>query len=378
MRLERQPLPVFRPPSSVLGIDASRALSTAPTGTENYSREIISALLQQGSAFRFRLYTRAQPPANIFPNTINYEIRAMPFPRLWTHARLSAEMLMRAPDALFVPAHVLPLIHPRRSFVTVHDLGYLHFPQAHRLLDRLYLDLSTRWNTRSARRIIADSNATRDDLVRFYRAPREKIRVVYPGYDAELFQPERDSEKIERTKMRYGISGEYVIAVGTLHPRKNYARLVEAFRALPGDLQLVIVGKKGWLFQEIFAQVIRFDLQTRVTFLDYVEAKDLPALYSGARLCVFPSLYEGFGFPVLEAQACGIPVACSNTSSLPEVAGDAAEYFDPLDTGAITAALALLLDDARSKALIAKGRTNVERFSWKRAARELIEIFTRD
>lgn len=367
---------VRRPPS-VLGIDASRALTDAPTGTEYYSRALIDALLRLDSKFFFRLYTRAVPSADFFPRTDNYEIRAIPFPRLWTHLRLAYEMLTRPPDALFVPAHVLPAIHPRNSIVTVHDLGYKFFPDAHPFLQRAYLDFSTRWNVRRARVVIADSFATRDDIVKFYDAPPEKIRVVYPSYNAEIFKPTRDVSEIARARQKYALPEKYLISVGTLQPRKNYARLFEAFALLPGDYALALVGKKGWLSDSIFARARELNIETRVKFLNYVPLQALPALYAGARCAVLPSLYEGFGFPALEAQACGTPLVCSNASSLPEVAGAGALYFDPLDARAMAQAMhAVLTEQAARAELIERGRGNLERFGWKRAARELLEIVT--
>lgn len=359
----------------VIGIDASRASSDAPTGTEYYSRALIDALLRLDSRFSFLLYTRAQLPPDFFPSSNNYKIRAMPFPRLWTQLRLAWEMLARAPDALFVPAHVLPPIQPRNSIVTVHDLGYKYFPDAHKKFARAYLDWSTRWNVNAARVVVADSLATRDDLVKFYQAPREKIRVVYPAYNAEIFQPMRDVSEMARVRQKYALGETYLISVGTLQPRKNYARLIEASAQLPREYELVIVGKKGWLYDSIAARVKELAMQTRVKFLDYVPLSDLPALYAGAQCAVFPSLYEGFGFPALEAQACETALVCANTSSLPEVAGAAAEYFDPLNVNTMTRALQIVLDDrARRDELIARGRENVARFSWERAARAILEI----
>ncbi len=360
----------------VLGIDASRALTDAPTGTEYYSRALIDALLRLNSQFRFRLYTRHTPPENFFPLTNNYEIRAIPFPRLWTHIRLAYEMLTRPPDALFVPAHVLPPIHPRNSLVTVHDLGYKFFPDAHPFLQRAYLDFSTRWNVKRARVVIADSLATRDDIVKIYGAPREKIRVVYPSYNAQIFKTS-SAREIERVREKYALGSPYIISVGTVQPRKNYARLIEASAALPSEYSLVFVGKKGWLSDSIVARARELDMTHRVKFLDYVPMQDLPALYAGARLAVFPSLYEGFGFPALEAQACETALVCSNASSLPEVAGDGALYFDPRNVQEMTRAMELVMSDETLRAnLIARGRENVKRFSWERAAREIVEIVT--
>jgi len=292
--------------------------------------------------------------------------------------RLSWEMAHRPPDLLFVPAHVLPIVHPRRSVVTIHDLGYLYYPQAHRLLDRLYLDLSTRYNARAATHLIADSSATERDLIERYGTNPDKITVIYPGYDNTVFQPTRDKEVIEAVKARHGIAGDYILFVGTLQPRKNLARLIEAFSNLQypiSNIQLLISGKKGWLYEEIFRRVEELGLEERVVFTDYVPEGDLPALLSGARLFVFPSLYEGFGMPVLEAMACGTPVVCSNTSSLPEVAGDAALLVDPLDVGELAAALARVLDDAELRAeLIQRGFEQAKGFSWEKCARETLDV----
>lgn len=359
----------------IIGIDASRAVTDAPTGTEYYSRALIDALLCEDSSFRFRLYTRTTPPSNFFPQTNNYEIRAIPLPRLWTHVRLAHEMLRRAPDVLFVPAHVLPPIHPRRSLVTVHDLGYKFFPQAHPLTQRLYLDLSTRWNVRSAEAVIADSDATRNDIVRQYRVPAERIHVVYPAHNADIFKPDPDPREIERIRAKYGLTGRYLLSAGTLHPRKNYARLIEACAALPSEYSLVIAGKRGWMFDSIRARARALNVTGRVKFLDYVPIEEMPLLYGGAELAALPSLYEGFGFPALEAQACGTPLVCSNSSSLPEVAGEGAVYFDPLNVGEMASALRLCLEDkGLRRDLVRRGCENLRRFSWAEAAKRVLKI----
>ncbi len=302
----------------------------------------------------------------------------MPFPRLWTHLRLSWEMARHSPDLLFVPAHVLPIVHPRRSVVTIHDLGYLYYPEAHRLLDRLYLDLSTRYNARAATHLIADSSATQRDLIEHYSIEPDKITVIYPGYDEATFQPVRDEEAIQAVKARYHIAGDYILFVGTLQPRKNLTRLIQALSNLQSpisNLQLVVTGKKGWLYDQIFRQVESLGLEGRVIFTDYVPGGDLPALLSGARLFVFPSLYEGFGLPVLEAMACGTPIVCSNASSLPEVAGNAALLIDPLDVEGLAAAMERVLDNEELQTeLIERGFEQARKFSWERCARETLDV----
>lgn len=356
----------------LIGIDASRAFDPAPTGTEIYSREIVSALLAADPSMRFRLYTRSAARIPSLPP--NCEVRSIPFPRIWTHLRLSAEMVANPPDVLFVPSHVVPLLHPRRTVVTVHDLGYLYFPQANSFLGRAYLDLTTRLNAGAAQTVIADSAATSQDLIKFYHVDSSKIKVVHPALRSELNQMPTIAQ-LDQVKVKYSLPEEYVVSVGTIHPRKNYERLVQAFMSLPGNYQLAIVGKKGWRSSQIIDSIEKLGLGERVKFLDYVPDAELPAIYAGARLCVFPSLYEGFGFPILEAQAGGAPVVCSNTSSLPEVAGEGAEYFDPLEVNAISAVMIrVLTDDVLRTQLIARGRANLGRFAWERSARDILSI----
>ncbi len=374
----------------LIGIDASRATAMRRTGTENYSLHLIRELLTVGGAHRFRLYFNSSPPPDLFapPGMTarsNVELRAIPFPRLWTHLRLAGEMLTRPPDLLFVPAHVLPLVHPRRSVVTIHDLGYHYYPQAHTSFQNLYLRWSTRHNARAATRILADSEATRQDLVRCYNTPADKIVVVYPGRD-EALTPVSDPAILAAVRARYGIPGPYLLYVGTLHPRKNLCSLITAFasnvysptptlHSLFSNLSLVLAGQKGWMYDDIFAQVERLDLTDRVLLPGYVPDADLPALLSGALAFVFPSLYEGFGFPVLEAMACGTPVVCSNSSSLPEVVGDAALLVDPQDVADIAGALArIVADEDLRRELVGRGFRQMQRFSWRRCAEQVLAV----
>jgi glycosyltransferase involved in cell wall biosynthesis len=360
----------------LLGLDASRSVAARRTGTETYSLKLIQGLLDLRPAHRFRLYFNGAPEPGLFSKRA--EQRVMPFPRLWTHLRLSWEMWRYPPDLLFVPSHVLPLVHPRRTVVTVHDLGYQTYPQAHTLSQNLYLRWSTRFNARNASRILADSKATRQDLIRWYNVPEQKIAVVYPGRD-ETLVPVHDPDVLAATRARYGLAAGYLLYVGTLHPRKNLVRLVQAFAAMleqaPKDLQLVLAGQKGWLYDDILAQVRKLGLQERVVLTGYVPDEDLPALLSGALAFVYPSLYEGFGFPVLEAMACGTPVVCSDVSSLPEVAGDAALMVDPLDVEELAGALVrVLVEEDLRAGLVARGFEQIQRFSWQRCAQETLTI----
>ncbi len=377
----------------LIGIDASRAARAERTGTEAYSLHLIRAMLSAAPQHRFRLYAdRALAEFG----ASNATPRVMPFPRLWTHARLAAEMLLHPPEVLFVPAHVVPLIHPR-TVVTVHDLGYLYFPQAHPTFSRMYLDLSTRWSARVAAHVIADSQATRDDLVCRYGMSPDKITVAYPGRDESLRRVD-DPSSLEVTRQRYSITGEYLLHIGTLQPRKNLVRLVQAFSNLKpqtpalatsasagasvsnpksqiSNLQLVLAGSQGWLYDEILAEVKRLGLEGRVVLPGRVADEDKAALLSGAMALVHPSLYEGFGFPVVEAMQCGTPVICSSTSSLPEVAGDAALLVDPLDVDALAQAMARLLGDADlRRTLVERGYAQAQKFSWQDCAGRVLSV----
>ena len=360
-----------------IGFDASRLRVGQRTGTEQYTWELLRALGQIDRRHHYLLYSNGRPSA-LPPLPPNFELRPIRFPRLWTHLRLSMEMILRPPDLLFVPAHVLPLWSPRRAVVTIHDLGYLHYPEAHPRARRLELRLSTRWSAWRATHVLAVSEATRRDIVAHYGVPESKISVVYHGV-SERFKPVTGAEDLRTVARRYGISSPYLLYVGTIQPRKNLVRLLEAWAAcigrVPPATTLVIAGKRGWLTTEIERRAHQLDIAERVRFTGYVADQDLPALLSGALAYLLPSLYEGFGLPVLEAQACGAPVLTSTVSSLPEVAGEAAVFVDPLDVRSISDGIARLVEDADLRErLRTAGLRRVAGWTWTRAARETLAL----
>jgi len=365
----------------LIGIDASRAVTDLRTGTENYSLYLIRALLEEDSQHRYRLYASRTPADDLFPHCDRVEWRVMPFPRLWTHLRLSAEMMLRPPDLLFVPAHVLPIIHPKRSVVTIHDLGYLKYPETHARFSRYYLDWSTRFNAGHACRIVVDSRATQADLTAYYGISPDKMVVAYPSATEDL-TPIRDPARLEAVRSRYNAGRHYFLYVGTLHPRKNLGTLVRAFAGLTArgavgpDVKLILAGKRGWLYDQIAHQVQEAAQGNRIVLPGYVPSEDLGALLSGAIAFVLPSRYEGFGLPILEAMACETPVICSNASSLPEVAGDAAMLIDPDDVEGLAQAMARLYREPElRRELVARGQERVSEFSWRRCARAVLGAF---
>jgi len=363
----------------LIGIDASRSVTAQRTGTEYYSLHLIRSLLPLDRLHRYRLYFNQAPSEGLYPVSDRVQEVLIPCPRLWTHTRLSWETNRRAPDVLFIPAHVLPLVHPEHSVVTIHDLGYLHYPEAHTRWARWYLDRSTRFNARQASHIIADSHATRRDLMNHYRVPEKRITVVYPGGGGRL-RPVSDENHLRDVRERYGLPDRYLLYLGTIQPRKNLKRLLEAYKLLVHSSQgdgpgLVIAGKKGWLYESIFRRASDLGLGDRVVFPGYVAASDVSTLMSAATAFVLPSLYEGFGFPALEAMSCGTPVVCSNVSALPEVVGDAALLVDPLDVHELSDSMRRIVADGKLRdTLRERGFRRAAGFSWGRCAREVLNV----
>ncbi|HQY32053.1 MAG TPA: glycosyltransferase family 1 protein, partial [Thermomicrobiales bacterium] len=306
---------------SVVGIDASRYAIQQRTGTETYSFELINALAALPELpFDVRLYANTTPADGWQGVARLGTPREIPFPRFWTHARLSSEMVRHPPDMLFVPSHVVPLIHPP-SVVTIHDLGYLHEPAAHPARQRLMLDWTTRWNARS-QHIIAISETTRRDLVERYSVPNDRITVVAHGVSSRFAPVSPDNS--QQIRSRYGLPETFVLALGTIQPRKNLVRLAKAVAELDG-VALVTVGRRGWMAGGVCSEIQRILPQAgQWVEPGYVPLADLPALLSAASVVAMVSTYEGFGLPVLEAMACATPVVISDTPALVEVAGGAA------------------------------------------------------
>ncbi len=357
-----------------IAIDASRITAARRTGTENYALQLIRALLALDTPHHFRLYFRDMPAPDLLPAAPHAGQRVIPAPRLWTHLRFAAALWRARPDVTFVPAHTLPLAFPGPAVVTVHDLGYVYFPEAHPGLSRRYLDWSTRHSARRATRIIADSLATARDLAAHYAVPQDRVSVIYPGVDESLAR-ETHAERLAAVRARYGLPATYLLFVGTLQPRKNVARIVQAYarwRRAEGrsDVGLVLAGQQGWLYDPRWTSGVE-----GVTLTGYIDEDDVAALYSGALALVFPSLHEGFGFPVLEAMRCGTPVITSSTSSLPEVAGDAALLVNARDEAAIAQAIAqIVADEGLRASLAARGFAQADRFSWRRAAEQTLRV----
>jgi len=292
-------------------------------------------------------------------------------------ARIGFDRLI--PDAALFHAaeHLLLPLRDVPTVLTVHDLIFRHLPEHHKPLNRWYLNLTLPLYCRRATHIVAVSECTRRDLVAAYGVPPEKVTVVHEAADPRFcLQP---PDTIAAVRARYGLPDRYLLFVGTVEPRKNLTRLLAAFETLHADRLtdgLVIVGRRGWLCDDFFAALERSPARDAVIFPGYVPDEDLPAIYAGAQAFVFPSLYEGFGLPVLEAMACGVPVVTSGASSIPEAGGDAALYCDPTDVEEMTAAVLRVLQDADLRAeMRRRGVEQAGRFSWQRAAEETAAVY---
>lgn len=366
-------------PQKTIAIDASRANRLQRTGVEWYAYHLIQRLKTVIPAeYKVILYTEEplrdgleQLPANWASEVLEWPIKGR-F-RMWSQLRLSWEMLVHAPDLLFIPASMPPMLSPRRMLVTLHDAAFITMPEAYTFLGRMYNWLMY-WVAIISSTVLTVSDFSKSELLRLFRplARFEDIHVTRLGFDAARFHDIEEEEIAFRLK-KNGISKPYFLFVGRLETKKNLAGLLKAFRAYrqsrPTEAtSLVLVGKPGCGYErDILA--LTDDIRPYVQQLGYVAPEDMPAIYAGATALTFVSLFEGFGIPMLEAFACGTPVIGSDGTSFPEVAGDAALLVNPTDPAAVAQAMARVMDDAGLRAdLRAKGHARVAEFSWEKCA----------
>jgi glycosyltransferase involved in cell wall biosynthesis len=296
----------------------------------------------------------------------------------WEQTMLPLLVRRYSIDVLHSPVHVLPAACPCRSVVTIHDLSAFRFPQAFPPIQRRYLQLFTKRSARKADAVVAISESTRRDVIEMLGVSPDRVSVVLNGVDPS-YRPAAEADR-QRAADLYGIGPNDVLYLGTLEPRKNIPALITAFsratKHLPADVRLIVAGARGWMYDSIFKLAEDLGLVERVRFVGYIPAEDHAALYSAAAVFVYPSLYEGFGLPPLEAMACGTPVIASNASSLPEVVGDAGLLVDPRDTDALGDAMIRLLGDSGLRAeLRERGLERAAQFSWESSARRTLDVY---
>ena len=357
-------------------------------GIGRYTRELVRALAALDQTTRYTLLVRGgvTVPGALDGFPPNFHPRRIPlanvhFIRLWRlGVPLPMDWLADRADVYYSPDFILPPLTAGRALVTVHDLTFLRVPDAADPRLRAFLTRAVPRAVARADHILADSAHTRLDLTDLLHVPPDKVSVVYPGV-APRFRRVDDPTALAAARARYGLDGPFILGLGTLEPRKNLARLIEAFARLPAQglpHTLALAGGRGWLYNPIFEQVERLGVKDRTRFLGYVADDDLPALYSLADAFAFPSLYEGFGLPPLEALACGTPTVVSDASSLPEVVGEAALQVAPTDVAGLAEALVrLVTDEALRARLRAAGPVQAARFSWATAAQALKAVLDR-
>jgi glycosyltransferase involved in cell wall biosynthesis len=352
-------------------------------GVSNYVEALLTHLGLIDQQNRYTVYTTRGIDGRALSLPPNFAVRPSRLPTINPRVRIPWEQLL-APlllrlghaDVFHGVLNVAPLFCPSPSVITIHDLAFLSFPQTFRRLNRAYLTWATRVSARRATRILAVSEATKQEIVRLLGIPPERIVVTYDACEERFAPP--DPAALEAFRRRAGLPERFILFVSTLEPRKNVPTLLDAYARIAGstDAPLIIGGGKGWLYDAIFAKAEALGLGDRVRFVGFIASEDLPLWYAAATVFTLPSLYEGFGMPLLEAMACGTPVVTTTSSSLPEVVGDAGITVPPTDADALGAALLQVLSDAELRAdMRERGLRQAQRFSWRTTAEHTLKAY---
>ena len=369
----------------VLAIDGYEANVPTRVGIGQYAYEIITHLHALLASKENPPLTRVYVPTPVQHDmpaaTPWWQYRVRNPKKFWTFVGLPLALSadLPKPEVVFSPTHYAPRFVAIPKVVSIMDLSFLRYPQLFRPSDRYKLTHWTAYSVAHAARIFTISAFSKRAIIDAYRVPEKRVIVTYPGFR----MPTKNTDTFDNVALRYSLGRNFILSVGTLQPRKNYERLIEAFSRLIAKergadaLDLVIVGKRGWLFDTILAAPRRYRVAERVKFLEYIPDDDLRVLYTHAVCFTLPSLYEGFGFPVLEAMAYGCPVVVSRTSSLPEIADDAGIYVDPENVDSIVEGLATAIREKGTLdgvKRIEAGRKHVKKFNWQDAAKKTLEV----
>jgi glycosyltransferase involved in cell wall biosynthesis len=354
-------------------------------GNESYAVNLIEALAQIDQTNDYTLYVTKRAAVERFDQRWpNFKVKqTLPHtPLVRIPLTLSRELRRHPVDLLHVQ-YTAPPFAPCPVVTTIHDLAFEHLPETFNRRSWMQLRLTVRPTARRAAHIITVSEYSRADISRTYGIAPQRITVT-PEAASTKFFPVTNETELRRVRESYGIQEHYILSLCSIQPRKNLVRLIEAYSSLRGVRpegklpQLVLAGKRGWLNTEIFRTAERNALGKDILFTDYVPERDLAGLYSGALCFVYPSYFEGFGLPVVEAMQCGVPVIAGNRTSLPEVIGDAGLLFDPFDTQALVNALAQVIDDSEGRAVLrSKGLERAKSFNWKTTARLTLGVYER-
>ncbi len=360
----------------IIGLDGNEANVTQAVGVSVYAQNLLYYFQKNANKNnQFKIFLRNKPLSFLPQESEYFKYIIVQGKAFWSQLFLPLNLYFQNKvDVFFSPAHYAPRFCPVPLVVTIHDLSYFYYPNEFLKKDLYKLRNWTKYSVKKASKIISVSKTTKKDLMKFYEIPDEKITVIYNGGPRR--HPEQGAKR--RVEGSLNLSKPYILFVGTLQPRKNINVLIDAFSILvktSPDIKLVITGKKGWLFTEIFKKVTELNLEDKIIFTDHISDDELTWLYKNALCFVMPSLYEGFGIPILEAMENSCPVISSFSSSLPEVAGEAALYFDPTNSSDLLEKInQLLINKDLKNDLIKKGKERVKQFSWEKSAKETLEI----
>jgi glycosyltransferase involved in cell wall biosynthesis len=366
----------------IIGFDINEANIPQRVGVNQVAYNTLLHLsknIQEGDKLIALSKERPLPDMPSESNNVSYEIFGSK--RAWVLTSLTKRLLFGKPkiDVLFSPSHYSPIFSFTKSVIYLMDLSFERFGTEY--FTKYDINQLKKWtplSVKHAKKVITISEFTKSEIVKLYGTNPNKIEVVYPAFDKEIYHGKVPKTKILSIKKKYGITGSYFLYWGTLQPRKNISRLIEAFSKInQSRLKLVICGKKGWLYDQILEQATKLHVEDRVIFTGFAPNEDLPALIKGSRAFVLPSLYEGFGMPPVEAQAVGTPVVVSKVSSLPEIVGESGIYIeDPLSVDSIKESLekVLSLSKIERSRIIKLGKENTKRFDWDLSAKKIIEI----
>ncbi len=360
----------------LIGIDGNEANIKNRVGVNQYAFDLLHALYNSKPPHHFLIYLKNPPLSDLPPVNEYWQYRVIPFPKLWTQTRLPWDLFFHQPrpHVFFSPSHYAPRLAPMPSVISIMDLGFLTSKDQFTAHDYNQLTSWTAYSVNRAKKILAISEFTRQDVITNYKKNPNDIIVTHLAHDSDLFKPTPGPE----IPKKYGINRPYFFFLSSLKPSKNIEGLIRAFsqfKKTGGDpnIMLVVAGKKAWLYDEIFALTKELNLTADVLFPGFVDKADVPALMTEASAFVMPSFFEGFGIPVLEAMACGTPVVVSKVASLPEVAGNAGIYIDPTDINSITTGLKTALGPQRQK-FITAGLNQVKKFSWADTAAKTLQV----
>jgi len=367
----------------IIGIDGNEANVSRKVGVSVYTYELICGFKKIANKdLQFNIYLRNNPLPDLPSENKYFRYQLVWGKFLWSQIFLPLNLFFkRQTDVFFSPAHYVPRYYSKPLIVTIHDLSYFYYPDEFLKKDLYKLQNWTKHALLKAKKIIAVSKATKKDIVKFYKIPDDRIEVIYNGYQkTQISNAESQmSKKNGSTEIKnFNLIKKYILFVGTLQPRKNIITLIKAFKkfyASHQEFKLIIAGRKGWLYDEIYDQVNQIGLKNEVIFTDYISDKELIELYKKAFCFIMPSFYEGFGIPILEAMSFNCPVIASFASSLPEIGGDACLYFNPNDENDLLDKINNLLEnESLRNELINKGKERIKLFSWKSCVEKTLAV----